>query len=131
MPKPIAYAFCTLITAATAATVASTPALSADLDLGEKVYTAKCARCHSLEVGGPQTDGPNLHGVFGRKAATAPGWEFSDALKQSNIVWTAETMNPYFAKPKEAVPGGTMNFIGLKKAEERDAVISYLEQATK
>jgi cytochrome c len=128
LPKPIASFFFALMTATT---VAAAPALCADPALGETVFNAKCARCHSLEAGGPQTDGPTLHGVFGRKAATAPGWEFSDALKQSDIVWNAETMGPYLAKPKAAVPGGTMNFIGLKKDDERDAVIGYLEQATK
>jgi cytochrome c len=114
-----------------AATATMAPARAADPALGEQVFKAKCERCHTLEPGGAQTEGPNLHGVFGRKAAAVPGWQFSDALKASGIVWTAESMDPYLAKPKEAVPDGTMNFIGLKKPEERAAVIGYLEQATK
>lgn len=129
MPRRI-VSFLAALTAA-AAVVAVTPVPAADLALGEQVFKAKCERCHTLAPGGAQTEGPNLHGVFGRKAAAMPGWQFSDALKASGIVWTAETMDPYLAKPREAVPEGTMNFIGLKKAEERDAVIAYLLQATK
>jgi cytochrome c len=129
VPRRI-VSFLAALTAA-AAVVAVTPVPAADLALGEQVFKAKCERCHTLAPGGAQTEGPNLHGVFGRKAAAMPGWQFSDALKASGIVWTAETMDPYLAKPREAVPEGTMNFIGLKKAEERDAVIAYLLQATK
>lgn len=119
------------ILVALAAFVASAPTRAADLALGEQVFKSKCERCHTLTTGGAQTDGPNLHGVFGRKAGTATGWQFSEGMKASGIVWSAETMGPYIAKPRDVVPEGTMNFMGLKKAEERDAVIGYLEQATK
>ncbi len=119
------------IFAALAVFAAGLPSEAADLALGEQVFKSKCERCHTVNAGGAQTDGPNLHGVFGRKAGTAPGWQFSDAMKASGIVWSAETMAPYFAKPRDVLPEGTMNFIGLKKAEEREAVIGYLEQATK
>jgi cytochrome c len=52
-------------------------------------------------------------------------------MKASNIVWTRETMDAYLAKPKEFMPDTTMNFAGLRKPEDRDVVISYLEQATR
>jgi cytochrome c len=104
--------------------------LAADPAQGEQVFK-KCERCHTLNAGGAQQEGPNLHGIFGRKAGTAPGWTFSDAMKASNIIWTRETMDAYLAKPKEFMPDTTMNFAGLRKPEDRDAVISYLEQATK
>jgi cytochrome c len=107
------------------------PLMAADLALGEQVFKSKCERCHTLAPGGTQAEGPNLHGVFGRKAATIAGWQFSEPLKASGIVWTPESMGPYLAKPRDVVPEGTMNFIGLKKPEEREAVISYLQQATK
>jgi cytochrome c len=106
------------------------PASAADLALGEQVYK-KCERCHTLNAGGAQTEGPNLHGIFGRKAGTFPGWQFSDALKASGIVWNRQNMDEYLAKPKEFVPDGTMNFPGLRKPEERQAVIDYMEKATK
>ncbi|MBK8211029.1 MAG: cytochrome c family protein [Rhodospirillales bacterium] len=102
----------------------------ADIALGEQVFK-KCERCHTVDAGGAQAEGPNLHGIFGRKAGTAPGWQFSDAMKASNVVWNRQNMDEYLAKPKEFMPDGTMNFPGLRKPEERQAVIDYLEQATK
>lgn len=103
---------------------------AADVAHGEQVYK-KCERCHTLNAGGGQAEGPNLHGIFGRKAGTMPGWQFSDALKASGIVWNRQNMDEYLAKPKEFVPDGTMNFPGLRKPEDRQAVIDYMEQATK
>lgn len=103
---------------------------AAELAQGEQVFK-KCERCHTLNAGGAQQEGPNLHGVFGRKAGTAPGWTFSEAMKNSNVIWTRETLDAYLAKPKEFMPDSTMNFPGLRKSEDRDAVITYLEQATK
>ena len=52
-------------------------------------------------------------------------------MKNSNVVWTRETLDAYLAKPKEFMPDSTMNFPGLRKPEDREAVITYLEQATK
>jgi cytochrome c len=105
-------------------------ARAADVAQGEQVFK-KCERCHTLNPGGAQQEGPNLHGIFGRKAGTSPGWTYSEAMKDSNVVWTKETLDAYLAKPKEFMPGNTMNFPGLRKPEEREAVITYLEQATK
>jgi cytochrome c len=113
-----------------AMTVGGSSSRSADLAQGEQVFK-KCERCHTLDPGGAQKEGPNLHGMFGRKAGTAPGWTYSEAMKNSNVVWTRETLDAYLAKPKEFMPDSTMNFPGLRKPEDRDAVISYLEQATK
>lgn len=105
-------------------------AQAADVAQGEQVFK-KCERCHTLNPGGAQQEGPNLHGMFGRKAGTSPGWTYSEAMKNSNVVWTKETLDAYLAKPKEFIPDSTMNFPGLRKPEEREAVITYLEQATK
>ena len=102
---------------------------SADVAQGEQVFK-KCERCHTLNPGALR-EGPNLHGMFGRKAGTAPGWTYSEAMKNSNVVWTRETLDAYLAKPKEFMPDSTMNFPGLRKPEDREAVITYLEQATK
>jgi cytochrome c len=103
---------------------------AADPAQGEQVFK-KCERCHTLNPGGAQKEGPNLHGMFGRKAGTTPGWTYSEAMKNSNVVWTKETLDAFLAKPKELIPGNTMNFMGLRKPEEREAVIAYLEHATK
>lgn len=106
----------------------STGAL-ADADKGKKVF-AKCKACH--EVATPNNKvGPSLKGVFGRKAGSLEGFAYSDAMKNSGIVWGEDTLKPYLADPKAVVPGTKMSFAGLKKEEDVEDVIDYLEEATK
>jgi len=69
--------------------------------------------------------GPRLRGTFGRKAGTLDGYPFSDALKESRIVWNAETLDRWLADPDQLVPGNEMSF-RVPKPEERAAIIEYL-----
>ena len=75
--------------------------------------------------------GPSLHGLFGRKAGTAPGYHYSSAMKNSGIVWNEKSLETYLVNPRKVVKGTKMVFPGLKKAEQRADVIAYLKQATK
>ncbi len=111
--------------------VASGPALAGgDAAKGKKVF-AKCKACHALAKGKNKI-GPSLYGVFGRKAGTAPGFKrFSPAIKKSGVVWNAETLDKYLAKPRAFIKGNRMPFAGLKKKADRDNLIAYLEKATK
>ena len=106
------------------------PALAGDPARGEKVFK-RCQACHTLEAGGATTRGPNLHGLFGREAGTAGYDKYSEAFKTSGIVWTAETLDEFLAKPKQLIPGNTMAFSRLRKEDQRADLIAYLEQATK
>ena len=109
--------------------VAAGPALAAgDAAQGEKVFN-KCKTCHTLEAGKNKI-GPSLHGLFGRTAGTVEGFPYSDAMKNSGIVWDAETLDHYLTKPKDLVPGNKMSFSGLPKDEDRANVIEYLKGAT-
>lgn len=99
-----------------------------NLAAGEKLF-AKCKTCHSLEAGANKV-GPSLYGVFGRTAGTDEGFNYSDAMKSSGIVWDETTLDQYLTKPKQMVPGTKMTFPGLKDAEDRAALIAYLKQAT-
>jgi cytochrome c len=100
-----------------------------DAAAGAKVFT-KCKTCH--EVAEPKNKvGPTLKGLFGRKAGTVEGFKYSDAMKNSGMVWSEETLKPYLADPKKALPGGKMAFVGLKKVEDIEDVIAYLMEATK
>jgi cytochrome c len=75
--------------------------------------------------------GPHLQGLFGRKAGTIEGAHFySDALKESGIVWDEATLDSYLAAPTKAVPGTTM-MIGVPDAQQRADLIAYLKEATK
>ncbi len=99
-----------------------------DAAKGEKVF-AKCKACHAVEAGKNKV-GPSLAGLFGRTAGTSAGYNYSDAMKSSGIVWSDETLHKYLEKPKDMVAGTKMAFPGLKAVQDRDDVIAYLKQAT-
>jgi cytochrome c len=101
-----------------------------DAAKGEAVFR-KCKACHTLEAGAKHRIGPNLHGVLGRKAGGAEGFKYSQAMQESGIVWDEETLDGYLADPKGFIPKNKMAFAGIKDAQERADVISYLEEATK
>jgi cytochrome c len=101
------------------------PYNTADLANGESKF-ALCATCHSLPQGGPNMTGPNLYGIFGRKAATAPGFSYSDVLKASGWTWDAARIDTWITDPKVALPGTKMTFAGLKDPKDRTDVIAYL-----
>lgn len=94
---------------------------------GKKVFR-KCQACHTVQEG-KHRQGPSLYGVIGRKAGTAEGFKYSDAMKAHDVVWDADSLNTYLENPKATVPGNKMIFVGLKDAQERADVIAYLKQA--
>lgn len=110
------------------------PALADEPDLaaGEKLF-ARCKACHTLEEGGRNTIGPNLHGIFGSTAGTREGVNYSKAMKakgEEGLVWTEESMSAYLERPAALVPGTSMAFPGLRKPEERANLIAYLKRET-
>ena len=95
-----------------------------DPQAGRLVYR-KCQACHSLEPG-KNTLGPSLAGILGKKAAEVPNFNYSPALKASNIVWDVAALDAYLLDPQKTVPGNKMPFPGLKTENERRDVIAYL-----
>ena len=89
--------------------------------------------CHELQAGDSTKYGPNLQGVFGRKAGSLPGYNYnySPDLGRSNIVWNAQTLDDYLADPHSGRRGDKMPYPGLSSKVDRGNLISYLEQATK
>jgi cytochrome c len=97
---------------------------------GENVFK-KCKICHQIGEGAKNQVGPQLNGVVGRKAGTAEGFNYSPAMKEAGekgTVWTDEALHKYTENPKDFVPQNKMAFVGLKKEDERDDVIAYLEK---
>lgn len=111
----------------TLAFAATAPAIAQEGDKGERVFK-KCQACHALAPGEHTDKGPSLHGIFGRKAGTAEGYAYSEAMKSASVVWSDETMDAFLADSQGVVPGNTMNFSSLRKPEDRAAVIAYLRQ---
>lgn len=100
-------------------------AQSGDIAKGAALFATHCAECHSVKEG-KNKKGPSLFATFGAKAAQREGFAYSDALKNSQIVWNAETLSRYLANPRVAVPGGKMKYDGLESASERADLIAYL-----
>ncbi|ETX30311.1 c-type cytochrome [Roseivivax isoporae] len=98
---------------------------------GERQFLRKCSVCHTLGPDGARRAGPSLAGVFGRAAGSLPGYPYSDALRQSDIVWTAETIDALFALgPDHVTPGSKMPMQQIARPEDRADLIDYLRQAT-
>jgi cytochrome c len=100
--------------------------LAGDADRGETLYEA-CQDCHSLDK---NDVGPRHRGVFGRKAASLPDYDYSDALKSANIVWNEETLDKWLTDPQAVAPGAKM-FFHLDNPQDRADVIAYLKERAK
>jgi nitrite reductase (NO-forming) len=94
------------------------------VEVGRQVYK-KCQACHSLEPG-KNGVGPSLAGIIGKKAASVDNYNYSPAMKASNLTWDVATLNKYLLDPQKTMPGNKMPFPGLKTETERNALIAYL-----
>jgi cytochrome c len=91
---------------------------------GERLFRQRCSSCHSLEAGQNRA-GPSLAGINGRTAGSAEGARYSPALRNSKIVWNAETLDRFLASPRQFVPGTTMS-IGITNEAQRQALVKFL-----
>lgn len=99
---------------------------TADIERGKAVAKA-CAACHFFENDGKNGVGPNLHNVVGRKKDVEPGYSYSGALlTNGGDTWTYSELNKFLWKPKAYAAGTKMSFVGIKKPEDRAAVLAYL-----
>ena len=86
---------------------------------------AVCSACHESTANAAPSVGPNLFGVGGRKAGAAPDFDYSDAMKASTTVWTAETLSAFITDPAKAIPGNKMDYPGNDAATSK-ALADYL-----
>jgi cytochrome c len=102
-------------------------ALLANADIAKGEQSAKvCATCHSFVKGGANAIGPGLWDVVNHDKGAHAGFAYSDALKNMDGTWSYASLNKFLWKPKAYVEGTKMNFVGLKKPEDRANVIAYL-----
>jgi cytochrome c len=102
---------------------------AADPAAGKAVFN-RCRICHTVEAGGRNGTGPNLHGLFRRKAGSAEGFAYSAAMKNSGIVWDDAALQNYLHNPKQAIPGNKMAFPGIASDKELADLLAYLHEAT-
>lgn len=105
-------------------------AADGDAAAGKTVFNV-CKACHTIEAGGPNRVGPNLHGIVGRKAGSHDGFSYSPAMKDSGITWDEAKLNEYLKDPKATVPGNKMAFAGVKDDAKRADLIAYLASESK
>ena len=101
------------------------PYKRADYDRGKRTFKL-CQSCHTLTEGGQNLVGPNLYGVFGREIGAVEGFSYSTAVEQSDIVWTPEILAEWLESPRNFLPGNKMSFAGVRKPQDRTAVIAYI-----
>jgi len=107
-------------------TAGSGAAPSGATDAPAPAAFAICAACHTVSPSGENSIGPNLRGVVGRHAGTAPNYSYSRAMRESGIVWSKAELDSFLANVPAKVPGTLMAYNGVADAAERQAVIDYL-----
>lgn len=110
-----------------ALTLSAGIAVAQDLAAGEQSFK-KCAPCHAVGESAKNKVGPVLNGLDGRKSGTIPGFNYTDANKNSGIVWNAQTFAEYIKDPKAKIPGTKMVFAGIKNEKEIADLWAYLKQ---
>jgi cytochrome c len=91
----------------------------------------QCRACHEVKAGLPAKVGPNLAGMIGRKAGSAPDFAYSPAMKAATFSWDKAALDKWLEKPSALVPGTAMAFAGVPAEKDRAAIIAYLEVETK
>ena len=102
-------------------------AMAQDVEAGEKSY-AKCRACHQVGETAKNGVGPVLNGMIGRKAGTLEGYNFSEANKNSGLVWDEATFADYIKNPRAKIPGTKMVFAGITNETEIANLTAFLKQ---
>lgn len=116
-------------TAAAATTVAAAATTTGDAKKGKKVFR-KCKACHVVDSAKNKV-GPSLQGVVGRQIAAVDDFKYSKAFMEQDLVWTPENLTEYLKKPRAYIKGTKMAFAGLKKPEDIENVIAYMQSEAK
>ena len=102
-------------------------ALGQDVEKGATLFK-QCAVCHKIGPGATNSIGPELNGLDGRHSGSVANYTYSDANKNSGIVWNEETFKEYIKDPKAKIPGTKMVFVGIKNEQQAKDLWAYLKQ---
>jgi cytochrome c len=105
------------------------PAAAQDAEAGKRIFN-QCRACHSIEAGGKNGVGPNLHGIVGRKAGSIEGFRYSANLKEKaegGLTWDEATLRSYITNPKALLPAGSMSYPGLKNEQSLNDLLAFLK----
>jgi len=108
---------------APAATAERGAATAGDPERGRALFNRRCTGCHATDF---DREGPHLRGVYGRRAGSAPGFEYSPAIRKSGVTWTEATLNQWLSDTDAMLPGSAMGF-SVAKAQERADLIAFLK----
>ncbi|NIJ38346.1 cytochrome c [Sphingopyxis panaciterrae] len=98
--------------------------------MGEQVFK-RCMACHTIDAGGRNGIGPNLHGIVGRAVASHEGFSYSGAMKAKGGAWDEAALDAFLEAPMKAVPGTRMAFAGVIDPADRKALLLYLKEQSK
>ena len=119
----ILLAWSTILIAFAGTTFADDPLLQR----GQKLFK-KCVHCHSYKKQQGHRIGPNLYGLFGRKAGAIDDYDYSEAWKNAKFLWTDKTLDTYLISPHKMIPNNRMPFDGLSRSDDRRALIIYMRK---
>jgi cytochrome c len=117
----------TLIVAAALIAVSSAPGFAQDVEKGA-ISFKKCMPCHKIGPGATNLVGPELNGLDGRRSGSVANFSYSDANKNSGIVWSEATFKEYIKDPRAKIPGTKMIFAGIKNEQDINDLWAYLKQ---
>jgi len=106
---------------------ASTAHAAGDPEAGKAIF-ARCASCHQVGSSARGAFGPQLNGIFGRRAAATSDFSYSQAMKNSGIVWSEKTLAAFLKAPGDVVPGNKMRFWGISSDRQIADLLAYLRQ---
>lgn len=107
--------------------VSARAAAAQDVAKGEIVFH-QCMICHSIGENAQNKIGPELNGLDGRHSATVANFNYSDADKNSGIVWNEATFKQYIVNPRAMIPGTKMPFAGIKDPQQVNDLWAYIKQ---
>jgi len=115
--------WCAVLSFAVLACAEAQSAVTADAVRGAELYSSRCGACHSIPENGA---GPRHAGLIGRKAGTQPGFDYSEALKSSRIVWDVKKLDKWLKDPNKLVPGNKMAVQLASDSKDREDIIAFL-----